>query len=115
MLRRGDVKQTTGDCLGLTVLSLMSLVVLLMVGGTEQNPGPVVEVQTTVRLLCTGCGRNLQSAIQYEPREQWYHFRCGSVKTQGAEGENWNCEKCRMENVRMLKTNCKTHSDKMVN
>jgi hypothetical protein len=55
--RRGDVNGTNGDCLGLTVLSSMVLAVLLIIGG-EQNPGPVVEVENTVRLLCTGCGRN---------------------------------------------------------
>jgi len=55
--RRGDVNGTTGDCLSLTVLSSMVLAVLLMIG-------PVVVVENTVRLLCTGCGRNLKSGIQ---------------------------------------------------
>jgi len=40
--RRGDANGTTGDCLGLTVLSSMVFAVLLMIGGIEQNPGPVV-------------------------------------------------------------------------
>jgi hypothetical protein len=47
------------NCLGLTVLSYVVLAVLLIIGGVEQNPGPVVEVENTVRLLCTGCRRNL--------------------------------------------------------
>jgi len=59
--RRGDANGTSGDCLGFTVLSSMFLAVLLVIGGVEQNPGPVVEVENTVRLLCTGCGRNLKS------------------------------------------------------
>jgi len=59
--RRGDVNGTTGDCLGLTVLSSTVLAVLLMIGGIEYNPGPVVEVENTVRIFCTGCGRNLNS------------------------------------------------------
>jgi hypothetical protein len=52
--RRGDAKQTTGDCLVLTVLSSMILAMLLIICGVQQNPGPVVEVENTVRLyvLC---------------------------------------------------------------
>jgi hypothetical protein len=57
--RRGDATGTFGDCLGLTVLSSTVLAVLFIIGGVEQNPGPDVEVENTVRLSCTGCGRNL--------------------------------------------------------
>ena len=56
--RSGDANRTTGGCLGLTVLCSMVLAVLLMTGGTEQNPGPVMEMENTVQLLCTGCDRN---------------------------------------------------------
>jgi len=44
------------------------------------------------------------AGIQCELCFQWYHYSCGSVKTQAAEREreNWNCEKCRTEKVRML-------------
>jgi len=100
--RRGDANGTAGDCLGLTVLSSMVLAVLLVIGGVEQNPGPVVEVETTVRLLCSGCGRNLKSGIQCELCGRWYHYSCGSVKAQAAERENWNCNKCRTEKVKIL-------------
>ena len=51
----------------------MVLAVLLVIGGVEQNPGPVVEVENTVRLLSTGCGRNLKSGIQCELCGRWYH------------------------------------------
>jgi hypothetical protein len=61
--RRGDANRTTGDCLKLTVLSAMILAILLITGGIEQNPGPVVEGESTLRLLCTRCGRNLKSGI----------------------------------------------------
>ena len=54
MLRRGDAKQTTGDCLGLMVLSSMILAVLVMIGGNKQDTGPFVEVENTVKFLCTG-------------------------------------------------------------
>ena len=80
----------------------MVLAVLLIIGGVEQNPGPILEVVNTVRLSCTGCGTNLKSGIQCELCGQWYHYSCGSVRTQAAERENSNCEKCRIEKLRML-------------
>ena len=83
--RHGDANGKTGDCLGLTVLSSKVLAVLLIIGGVEQNPGPVLEVENTVRLLCTGCGRNLKSGIQCELCGRWYHYSCGSMKAQAAK------------------------------
>ena len=55
------------DCLGLTVLSSLVLAVLLLIGGSEKDLGPVVEVENTVRLFCAGCGRNLsrESNVNY--------------------------------------------------
>ena len=103
MTRRsgGDANGTAGDCLGLKVLRAMVLAVLLVIGGVEQNPG-LVEVENTVRLLCTGCGGNLKSGIQCELCGRWYHYSCGSVKAQASEIEKWNCDKCRTEKVKML-------------
>jgi hypothetical protein len=46
--RHGDANGKTGECLGLTVLSSMVLVVLLIIGGVEQNPGSVVELENSV-------------------------------------------------------------------
>ena len=51
--RRGDANGTTGGCLGLTILSSIILAVLLMIGGTGQSTGPVVELESTVQFLCT--------------------------------------------------------------
>jgi hypothetical protein len=62
---------TSGECLDFTVLSSMALAVLLIIGGVEQNPGPDVEVENTVRLSCTGCGRNLKSGIQCDLCGRW--------------------------------------------
>ena len=75
---------------------------LQIIAGVEQNPGPSVEVENTVRPLCSGCGWNLKSGIQYEHCGQWYHYSCGSVKAQAAEREYWNCVKCRNEMVIIL-------------
>jgi hypothetical protein len=60
----GEANRRTGDCLGLTVLSSVVLAVILMIGGTEKNPGPLVEVENTVRILFTGFRRNLNSGMQ---------------------------------------------------
>jgi hypothetical protein len=90
VFRHDDANGTTGDWLGLTVLSSMVLAVLLIIGGVEQNLGPVLEVVNTVRLLCTGCGRNLKSGIQCELCGRGYHYSCERVKAQAAERENCN-------------------------
>ena len=55
-----------------------------------------------MRLLCTGCRRNLKSGMHCELCGRWYRYSCGSVKTEAAQRENWNCDKCRTEKVRML-------------
>jgi hypothetical protein len=100
--KHGDDVGTTGKCLGFTMLSFLILAVLLIIGGIEQNPGPAVEMENTVRILCSGCGRNLKSGIQCELCMRWYHYSCGNVKAQMAERENWCCDKCRTEKVRVL-------------
>jgi hypothetical protein len=84
------------------MLSFSILAVLLIIGGIEQNPGPAAEMENTVQILCSGCGRNLKSGIQCELCVQWYHYSCGNVKAQTAERENWCCDKCRTEKVRVL-------------
>ena len=103
--RRGDANGSTGSCLALTVLGSTVLAILLIIGGIEQNPGPVMEVVSTVRLTCTGCNRNLKSGIQCELCGKWYHYSCGNVKALPVERENWNCEKCRTEKVKILQEN----------
>jgi hypothetical protein len=45
--KRGDANGTAGECLCFTVLNCMILAVLLIIGGIEQNPGPVTEVDNT--------------------------------------------------------------------
>jgi hypothetical protein len=99
MLRCGVANGTTGECLGLTVLRSMILALLLMIGGTEQNHGLLVEVEKSLRLLCAGCGRNGRSELQYELCERWYHCTCGSVKTQAVERER---ERERSETVKSV-------------
>jgi hypothetical protein len=42
------------------ILCAATLAVLLVIGGVEQNPGPGVEVENTVQVLCSGCERSLK-------------------------------------------------------
>jgi hypothetical protein len=62
--KRGDDIGTSGNSLGLTMLSVLILAVLLIIRGIEQNPGPTAEMENMVRILCAGCGRNLKSGIE---------------------------------------------------
>jgi hypothetical protein len=82
---RGDANGKTGDCVVLMVLSSRVLAASLMIGGIEQNPGPVEELENTVRLLRTGCGTNLKTGIKWELCGRRYHYSCGSMKTLAAE------------------------------
>ena len=59
VLVRGYANGTTNDCLGLTVLISMILPVLLMIGGVEWNPRPILRKWRTPYDLYTDCGRNL--------------------------------------------------------
>jgi len=65
--KRVDANRTSGDCLGLTVLISIVLALLLMIGGTEQNP---VEGEYTLQLHVLVA----KSEIQCELRELWYHY-----------------------------------------
>jgi hypothetical protein len=112
--KRSDANRAAGDCLGLTVLSSAVLGVLLLISGSEQNPGPIVDVENTVRLICTGCSRNLKSGTQCELYGRWYHYSCGNVKALVAERENWNCVKCMTEKVRMLQKELQTRCGRLM-
>ena len=78
--RQGDANGKTGEYLGLMVLSPVVLAMLLIIVGVEKNPGPFVEMENTMRILCTVCARNLKSGIQCVLCGRWYNYSCGSVK-----------------------------------
>jgi len=48
-------------CLGTTILCATTLAVLLVIGGVEEDPGPDVESEKIMRVLCSGCDRILKS------------------------------------------------------
>jgi len=50
--------------LGSVVPCAAALAVLLVIGGVEQNPGPSMEAESIMQVLCSGCDRNLKSGTQ---------------------------------------------------
>jgi hypothetical protein len=58
----------------------MMLVVLLVIGGVEKNPGPVVEAVNIMQVLCSVCNRNLKSGTQCDVCGRWFLNSCGNVK-----------------------------------
>jgi len=89
-------------CLGTTILCATTLAVLLVIGGVEENPGPGVESEKIMRVLCSGCDRILKSGTQCDTCGRWFHNSCGNVKAQVAESGKWVCDKCRSERLRLL-------------
>ena len=47
--------------LGTMILCAKTLAVLLVIGGVEKNPGPGVEAEKIMQVLCSGCDRNLKT------------------------------------------------------
>jgi len=59
--------------LGIVVLCAAALAVLLVIGGVEQNPGPSVEAESIMQVLCSGCDRNLKSGTQCDMCGRWFY------------------------------------------
>jgi len=85
--------------IGTMTLCAAVIATLLVIGGVELNPGPVDNV---VKVLCSGCDKNLKSGSQCDSRGRWYHNSCGNVKGLVAESGRWSCERCRAERLRVL-------------
>jgi hypothetical protein len=66
------------------LLCAVALSALFVIGGVEQNPGPGVEVDNSLQVLCSGCERNLKSGTQCDMCGRWFHNSCGNVKVQMA-------------------------------
>jgi hypothetical protein len=84
------------------ILCATTLAVLLLIGGVEENPVPVVEAEKIMRVLCSGYDRILKSGTQCDTCGRWFHNSCGNVKDQVAESGKWVCDKCRSERLRLL-------------
>ena len=56
-------------CLGTVILCATTLAVQLVIGGVEKNPGPGVDAENIMQVVCSRCERNLKSGTQCD--------RCG--------------------------------------
>ncbi|PNF33662.1 hypothetical protein B7P43_G12335 [Cryptotermes secundus] len=54
---------------GNMLLCAAALTVLLVIGMVKENPGPGVETENTLQVLCSGCDRNLKSGTQCDRGE----------------------------------------------
>ena len=78
------------------------LAILLVIGGVEQNPGPGVEVESLMQVICSGCEGILKSGTQCDTCGRWFHNSCGNVKAQLVDGWKWNCERCKWKMLCLL-------------
>jgi hypothetical protein len=99
---QGKCKRQVVTGIGMLILSVATLVVLLVIGGVETNPGPGVESEKIMRVLCSGCDKILKSGTQYDTCGCWFHNSCGIVKTRAADCGKLVCDTCRSERLRIL-------------
>ena len=67
-----------------------------------ENPGPDVEAEKIMQVLCSGCERNPKSGTHCDTCGWWFHNSCGNVKARLAESRKWISDKCRSERRRLL-------------
>jgi hypothetical protein len=67
------------SCLGTMILCPTTLAVLLVIGGVEKNPGPGVDAEKILHVLCSGRDRNFKSGTQCNTSGHWFHNSCGNV------------------------------------
>jgi hypothetical protein len=84
------------------LLYAATLTALLVIGGVQQNPGPGVEVENSLQILCRGCERNLKSRTQCDMCGRSYHNSCGNVKVQMMDSGKRSCDRCRWDRLRQL-------------
>jgi hypothetical protein len=73
--------------LGTMTLCATTLLVLCVIVRVEKNPGPDVEDEKILQVLCSGCDRNLKSGTQCNTCGRWFHNGCCNVKAQVAGRE----------------------------
>jgi hypothetical protein len=76
-------------CLGAMILCATTSAVLFVIDGVEKNPGPGVEVEKILQVLCSGCDRNLKSRTQCNTRGCCFHNSYGNVKSKLDESGKW--------------------------
>ena len=75
------------------------LAILLVIGRVQQNPGPGVEVESFMQVMCSGCERILKSETQCDTCGRWFHNSCRNVKAQFTDSGKWSCERCKLERL----------------
>ena len=75
-----------------------ALTKLSMTGGVEQNPGPEMDGESIIQVLCSGPHRILKSGKRCETCGRWYLNSCGNV----AESGKKNSYRCRSERIQLL-------------
>jgi hypothetical protein len=83
------------------------LAILLVIGGVEQNPGPGVEVESFMQVMCSGCERILKSGTQCDTCGRWFHNSCENVKAQFVDSGKLDCERCKRERLCLLEEKLK--------
>jgi len=78
------------------------LAIVLVIGGVEQNPGPDVEVESFMQVMCSWCERILKLGTQCDTCGYWFYNSYGNLEAQLADSGKWNCERCKWERLFLL-------------
>ena len=68
-----------------TCLCAAVLALLLVTDGVERNPGPGVEGESLVQVMCSGCERSVNSGIRCDTCGRWFHNSFGNVKVESGK------------------------------
>jgi hypothetical protein len=90
--RTSQVNGRVISCLGTMILCATTLAVLLVIGGVEKNPGPGLEAEKILQVLCSGCDRNLKLGTQCSTCGNWFHNSCGNIKAAVAKSGKLICD-----------------------
>ncbi|PNF20640.1 hypothetical protein B7P43_G04217 [Cryptotermes secundus] len=93
-----EVNRQARSYIGNTLLCAAALAIVLVFGGVEQNPGPVVEAENILQVLCSRCERNLKSGTQCDTCGRWFHNSCGNLRAQMAESGKKQIEELKRKN-----------------
>ena len=85
-----------------TCLCTVVLMVLLVIGGVEQNPGPGIKGESLMQVMCSGCKRSLKSGTQCDTCGRWFHNSCGNINAHLADSGKRNCERCKWDRICLL-------------
>ena len=89
-------------CLGTMILWPATLAVLLVIGGVEKNPGPAVEAEKILQVLCRVWNRNLKLRTQCNKCGLWLLNSCDNFVAQVVENGKWICVICSSERPGLL-------------